>query len=722
MAITYNYVGAQGSSVSSTTHTFSAFAWANPAASRRIVVGFFGGTGSGAPTSLTIDGIAATMIASGSRASGGGSHHSSIWVADVPTGTVGDVVVTHASAKSRMFCAVWEVFDILSNTPADTLYADATNTGAIDVPTGGLLLAIAGYNASTSWCGRAGDYLSISAAEAGRSITLDNAGGTNLTAQAAVNVVSTTGTPDHITAVTFTPAVTEGITSVTPNSGPAAGGTPVVITGAGFTGATGATFGGVAATGFSVVSDTEINCTTPAGTAGPVDVVVVRPTTNLTLAGGFEFIPVIEARVTQTPLLVINLPVQGTQVTQTPIITVLTNRVAALPVAIIPDLPLVEIWQYYTALSRAEGSREQRAALRQSPRIILGVNALITSDDERRDIYQMMRAFIGKSFNYPIYSHATKLTAAAIAGATKLFFDPSYTDMRAGEGIAVAHPQTAIPTFYTISTVDADGATLTTPLTDDVTVNYYVCPAPLFRFRSSVGFNMQAISGAYELTLETLDLRSVLRPTQSTTLTTYDGYNVLDKRPLANDDVEEQFNDDVFWLDNKIARPEANYKWPIAFVSGKRQFIVHRNEGGLDYWRAVANATIGKQKPFLLPTFRADIPLDEQPALGATVLKSSLVQLTNYWQSPAYRYVMIASAAGTIYRKVTEVTPVHDPVTGDMVSVEIRLDASIGAGVGANEDMIVSYANVCRLDSDEIKMTHDAIDSILEIQVRMVEA
>jgi hypothetical protein len=201
--ITFNFIERYGSSTSATSHTFSAVPWANPAAGRRIVVGIIGGSGNAAPSGVTIGGVAATMISSGSRASGGGSHHSSFWIADLAAGTSGDVVITHAAAKARIFCAVWEVFGIASNTPSDTQYTDATNTTTIDVPLNGLLLAIAGYNPSTTWTGRGGDYLSTAAAETNRSITLNNAGATNLTARAAIGPVSTTGDPNHIHAVSF---------------------------------------------------------------------------------------------------------------------------------------------------------------------------------------------------------------------------------------------------------------------------------------------------------------------------------------------------------------------------------------------------------------------------------------------------------------------------------------------------------------------------------------
>ncbi|HVU26033.1 MAG TPA: choice-of-anchor tandem repeat GloVer-containing protein [Opitutus sp.] len=68
---------------------------------------------------------------------------------------------------------------------------------------------------------------------------------------------------------------TPAVDSISPTTGTALGGTSVVITGSGFTGATAVKFGTVAATGFTVDSDTQITATSPAGT-GTVDVTVVR--------------------------------------------------------------------------------------------------------------------------------------------------------------------------------------------------------------------------------------------------------------------------------------------------------------------------------------------------------------------------------------------------------------------------------------------------------------
>ncbi|WP_423064228.1 IPT/TIG domain-containing protein [Candidiatus Paracoxiella cheracis] len=78
-------------------------------------------------------------------------------------------------------------------------------------------------------------------------------------------------------------------TTVNPNTGTTAGGTAVTITGTGFTGATGATFDGVAATDFTVVNDTTITCTTPAHAAGSVNVAVTGPGGSGTVTNVFTY-------------------------------------------------------------------------------------------------------------------------------------------------------------------------------------------------------------------------------------------------------------------------------------------------------------------------------------------------------------------------------------------------------------------------------------------------
>jgi hypothetical protein len=93
---------------------------------------------------------------------------------------------------------------------------------------------------------------------------------------------------------TVTINVTEAaptVTSISPASGPTAGGTSITITGTGFISGTTVTIGGNDASDVSV-SATSITATTPAGADGPQDVVVTNPDIQFdTLIGGFTYVP-----------------------------------------------------------------------------------------------------------------------------------------------------------------------------------------------------------------------------------------------------------------------------------------------------------------------------------------------------------------------------------------------------------------------------------------------
>jgi uncharacterized protein (TIGR03437 family) len=79
------------------------------------------------------------------------------------------------------------------------------------------------------------------------------------------------------------------VTSISPTSGPAAGGTLVTILGSNFTGATSVTFAGKTAK-FTIVSDTEITATSPPHAAGTVSVVVHNPAGHSSKTHKFTYV------------------------------------------------------------------------------------------------------------------------------------------------------------------------------------------------------------------------------------------------------------------------------------------------------------------------------------------------------------------------------------------------------------------------------------------------
>ena len=125
-----------------------------------------------------------------------------------------------------------------------------------------------------------------------------------------VRVTTVGGTSANTAADDYTYYAAPSVTSISPMSGPAPGGTSVTITGTGFTGLSGASavqFGGVNASGYTVVNSTTITATAPPGT-GTVDVRVSNPggTSANTAADDFTYIP--------APTVVSLSPTSGPQV------------------------------------------------------------------------------------------------------------------------------------------------------------------------------------------------------------------------------------------------------------------------------------------------------------------------------------------------------------------------------------------------------------------------
>jgi hypothetical protein len=106
-------------------------------------------------------------------------------------------------------------------------------------------------------------------------ITADSPAGTG-TVNVTVTTPSGTSPTSPAGQFTYTAVAAPTVTGLSPTSAPAAGSTPVTITGTGFTGATAVDFGTNPATNLTVVNDTTITADSPAGT-GIVNVTVTTP-------------------------------------------------------------------------------------------------------------------------------------------------------------------------------------------------------------------------------------------------------------------------------------------------------------------------------------------------------------------------------------------------------------------------------------------------------------
>jgi IPT/TIG domain len=203
--------------------------------------------------------------------------------ATVPPHSSGSVSVEVTTADGAS-ASVPSAFTYSNSAPA--ISGISPNSGDT---TGGTVVTIAGSNfvsgATVSFGGSASSSVSFVSSNQLKATTPAHAA-------ASVNVVVTN--PDG-TSATVTGGFTFGtssltVSSVSPVSGPAAGGTTVTITGVNFQTGVSVTFGGLAATSVTLSNSSTIVAVTPTHSSGSVDVTVTNPDgQSAALAGGFAF-------------------------------------------------------------------------------------------------------------------------------------------------------------------------------------------------------------------------------------------------------------------------------------------------------------------------------------------------------------------------------------------------------------------------------------------------
>jgi len=156
-ATSVTFLGSAVDGTNAASHTFSSKTFGDASASRVIAVAISssGVTSNATISSVTIGGVSATRRVGGSPTSGGLVIE--IWSASVPTGTSGDIVVTHSGTKDHCGIGWWRLTSVGSVSVTDATVGSDTSpyTATIDVTAGGVVLAMAtGNSAATfTWSG-----------------------------------------------------------------------------------------------------------------------------------------------------------------------------------------------------------------------------------------------------------------------------------------------------------------------------------------------------------------------------------------------------------------------------------------------------------------------------------------------------------------------------------------------------------------------------------------
>lgn len=403
---------------------------------------------------------------------------------------------------------------------------------------------------------------------------------------------------------------------------------------------------------------------------------------------------------TQVAVNVVYVPFQPARLTQVPILA-LFKYAPIEPKPLIPVWPVVEKFTWKTSIKKGYAGTEQRMALRNEPFYSVNYNMPIRDEDQRHHALYTFFRRIGTQFNYPLFHYATAIGAPSSMGSGSIFFDDSVGNFRDGEGAFIFNSDLSIAELVTLGTITGSGAATITDaegLPINVTTDLQIAPAPLMRVNDNLSLSMTRFFGNMTIDFAAVPKRAVKRPFQSATLDTFDGLPLLTDAYLTGGGASEAVDYDQITHDTGLSVPNDQRRWHEPQVTMSRQYLLDRSD--LDFWRQFMHETKGRQKPFLIPSWRDDVQLSATPSLSASTLSTGDTYVSDYMKSLGNRYLQITTANGIVYRKVKDVLLNFDN------TVTLYLETPLGGSVGDNVISNISIMNKVRLATEEMTFTH----------------
>lgn len=372
------------------------------------------------------------------------------------------------------------------------------------------------------------------------------------------------------------------------------------------------------------------------------------------------------------------------------------------------EQPFTQRIVYGTDIITGFSGVEQRISTLPKPRT--SIEARLFIDDE--DIHRFYRAAlfqrIGDDWQVPLRSEPVVTDTSVTGGATSLSGDFSTFD---DLGLTTHYVETPDGTTYetiAVSSVGASSLSLSSPLVGDYPAGSRVYPLYVGKIRDSASIERAAVNvGLLRFTLDRSGIAEL--GGAGATVNTYDSLPLMELRPLNESSVSEAHSEKRLRADAGAIfaefRPQDN-----SAIGHQRVWRVS-TKADLQYLKAFLDDVKGRQKTWLMSTWRDDLELDSQPGIGA-----STIDVTNdtdynadWWPDTTHRRLSITTAAGVIQRSINSVTP-GSPTT-------ITLDSALPATADGSTINQLSFLEQVRFATDEFEIRHSNRGSVMSAPI-----
>jgi len=380
------------------------------------------------------------------------------------------------------------------------------------------------------------------------------------------------------------------------------------------------------------------------------------------------------------------------------------------PLFDIPEMPVEESWQWLTNNMRGVDGTEQRVSLRGTmPRIEQKVKYVVQTLQGIRKFQQNIYTSQGRAW-MPEFQYSVFLDAPSAAGATKIYYNNDHIDIRENERVLI-YSESGQSAVVQIRRIDSDGATLVSPLRIGVNESFKVTSgsAAILDEGFSLGRKSVDTNAEFKMTGRFQRVRATLsNPAKPVELEMYQGRVVLNRRPLANEDVVDSVatGNDIF--DNNTGVFDALTLWEQSKVTTNVSILFNRYKiGELDYFKAVFDEIQGASRKFWLPSFRNDLQAVGTSS-GGVVTVEDVEYATVLYSMKNYRFLQVQLANGSVYNLA-----VTSAVSLDGNS---RLTTT-GMPIDTQTITRISFLRPVRMANDEVQLKHFFNETLLSFSV-----
>lgn len=399
------------------------------------------------------------------------------------------------------------------------------------------------------------------------------------------------------------------------------------------------------------------------------------------------------------------------------------NRAVVLPIT--PEIPVKETWKWLTDVQVTYGGVEQRIGLRKVPRRSMSTQMAFETEAEAREQYRILLSALGRLF-IPYFQYSSIIAADANAGDSVLVFDTAKVDLRDEDYVLIIGKNFA--RLVQLDAIGSNSATTQSPLSADIPKGSRVVSIFASILPNNLTLQRPAVNNRATMSLSstaTYPRATHQRPGSTATLNSLAGFPILERRPLANDDLEYEFDTGQENLDAETGLFDVSTNWDFTKVESQFQFKVRRlgvdmcsgltGSQEMDYWRLFTDEMKGSLNNFLLSTYRPDQILAADVGLGSnSMIFVGPSYADNFWPAIPYHFLAITTEAGVHY---AQVTGANKNIDGDS---SISFTPALPSSPGWNNIVQVSYLLKQRIVDDTVELEHHAFDTFFSFRARTI--